>query len=226
MKKKQKKKVDEGQIKMLLLALGALACIASHFMVHEPTEEQILLVDAEIATQTAEKERLLVIKAKEEVLRLETEESRIIVENELSKYPEDILTETYMMYADGIEKDLDFILDSVNVSVPSLMSKMDIIRHIDGDDVEIPIAAYLTTLAFGWDFTYAQLKSFIEYVRADEYRTVVNNINFAYNATTGQLTGSTVIYKYFIATPGYIFQPADIPMGATGTNNPFGTLIR
>lgn len=218
-------KIKSKDIKMLLLAVGFVAAILSHVLVHQPCEDRILILEGEVETLSVERDRLKEIELIKDVLLLETEESQIIVENELMKYPEDILPETFTMYADNLRHDLAIEIDGVNISVPSLLSRMDIIRLIDDDDQEIPIASYLTTLSFGMTFSYAQLKSFIEYVRSDEYRTVLNTVNISYDASTGQLSGNAIIYKYFIVTPSYVFEPAEIPLVATGNNNPFGTLV-
>ncbi len=216
-------KMKENDIKMLLLAIGFLCAIGSHMGIRTPTEEAMIPIAVAIEEEQAEKERLKQIKAKVDVLLLEIEENALIVEHELQKYPEDVLTETYVMYADNMRNNLGISLTSIDISWPSLLSKMTIMRRIDDKNVEIPIASYLTTLSISWDFTYQQLKSFIEYVHADNHRTVVNTVNVAFNGNTGDLTGTAIIYKYFIATPSYVFEPADIPMTSTGNNNPFAT---
>lgn len=212
------------ELKMLIIVIGVLAAIASHFLVHDPLTIEMEALAIEIEAAEAEKARLKAVEAQKDVLMLETEENRKIVENELSKYPEDILPETFMMYAQDLEDDLIMTLSGVNIAPPTLLSKMDIMRYIDGNNVETPIAAYMTTLGFSWNFSYNELKSFIEYVHADDYRTVINNVSVAYNAGTGHLSGSTVIYKYFITTPSYVYVPPEIPPIATGNDNPFGTL--
>lgn len=218
------KKKTENDLKVLLVAAGFLAALASHFLVHDPLTLEMEGLQVEIDAQTAEKMRLKEIELQKDVLLLETEENRIIVENELQKYPEDVLPETYFMYADNLRNDLEVTIDGVNISNPTLMNKLTIMRWIEEQNVEVPVASYLTTLSFGWQFSYDQLKSFIEYVHSDQYRTVVNTVNVSYNAATGHLTGNTVIYKYFITTPSYVYEPADIPLVDKGNDNPFGTL--
>ncbi len=217
-------KIKESEIKILLIVLGIGAAIASHMLVRQPTEEAIVILESQIAAATTEKARLKEIEARLDVILLETEENQKIVEYELMKYPEDILTETFIMYTDTMEHDLDLVVDGVNITVPSLLQKMEITRRVEEADVDMTVAGYLTTLSFGMNFTYSQLKSFIEYVHSESYRTVVNNISIAYNASTGHLSGSTVIYKYFITTPSYVYEPTEIPMVPTGNDNPFGTL--
>lgn len=217
-------KIKESELKILLIALGVMAAIASHMLVRQPTEEAILILETEIAAATTEKARLKEIEAQLDVILLETEENQKIVEYELMKYPEDVLVESFFMYADGLENNLEFVLNGVNVTVPSMIQKMDITRKVEEADVPMTVAGYLTTLSFGTDVTYSQLKSFIEYVHSESYRTVLNNISIAYNAGTGQLTISTIVYKYFITTPSYVYEPTDIPMIPTGNDNPFGTL--
>lgn len=216
-------KMKENDIKTLLLVIGIMSAISAHMFVRTPLEEEMVALDVLIVAETEERDRLKEIELIKDVLLLETEENRLIIENELKKYPEDVLTETYVMYADNMRNNLGISLTSVDISAPTLIKQVMIMRNINESDVEIPIASYLTTLSFGWEFTYAQLKSFIEYVRSDPQRTVVNAVNISYNSATGDLSGSAIIYKYFIATPSYVFVPTEIPMIPTGNNDPFGT---
>ncbi len=220
----KKSKLKPNEIKAILIVLGVLAAVLSHVVVRQPLEEAMVALQVQIDTQTAEKARLKEVEARKDIMLLENEESRIIVENEMLKYPEDVLTEAFVMYADDMVNNLGVTLDAVNISEPALLSTMDIMRYINEEDKSMKVASYLTTLGFGWQFNYAQLKSFIEYVHSAQHRTVVNSVNIAYDAATGQLIGNAIINKYFIATPNYIFAPPDIPLGPTGNNNPFGTL--
>lgn len=224
-KGKKKSKVKEGDIKLMLLVTGALAIAASHYMVHDPLSIEIEALEKEIATEQAEKDRLTIVEQQKPILEAETVEYRVIVENEMLKYPEDVLTETYMMYADTMRNQLGISISGVTIGAPAQISVNDIMRHISSEDVEQTIASYRTTLSFAWEFSYPQLKSFIDYVHADRERTVIETLAISYNGSTGQLIGNTVINKYFIATPEYVYIPADIPIGATGTDNPFGTLL-
>lgn len=223
-KKKSNNKVKENDIKVLLLALGVAAVACSHTMVNEPLTLEIEQLNSSITAQTAEKERLIKVKAEEDIMRLEIDDNQKIIENELLKYPGDILIEDYIMYADTLRNQLDIELMGVAISNPSQLQKLDITRRVAEEDKEMSIASFLTTLSFSWEFSYEGLKSFIEYVHADKERTVVNNVSIAYNAGTGMLSGGTVINKYFIATPDYVYTPPDLPLTQTGNDNPFGTI--
>lgn len=220
-------KVKQNDIKLLLFVLGIMAMVCAHMLVYQPKNEdmELRLVPA-IAEQETERARLKQVEAELPVMMERIEANKIIIENELQKYPEDVLTESYMMYAEDLRNQLDVTISGVNISVPSLLSQIDIKRSVNEVDTDAPIASYLTTLSFSWEFSYAQLKSFIEYVHADRERTVVNNLSIAYNAATGQLTGNSVINKYFIVTPNYRFEDVapDIPLVETGLDNPFGTV--
>lgn len=221
-------KVKQNDIKLLLFVLGILSMVCAHMLVYEPKKEDIeLRLKPTIATQEEERARLKKVEADMPVMLERIEANKIIVENELQKYPEDVLPETYMMYAEDLRNQLDVTISGVTISTPSLLSQISIKRSVNEVDTDAPIASYLTTLSFGWEFSYAQLKSFIEYVHADRERTVVNNLTMGYNASTGQLSGNSVINKYFIVTPNYRFEDVtpDIPLGEIGTDNPFGTVV-
>lgn len=220
MKKKQKEK----EIKIALIALGIMAAIASHMLVRQPTEEAILLLEVDLEAANTEKARLMEIEARFDVILLETEEYQKIVEYELEKYPEDVLTESFIMYANGLEENLEIALNSVSITVPSMLQKMEITRRIEETDVPMTVAGYMSSLNFGMSMTYPQLKSFVEYVHAESYRTVLNNVTIAYDGSTGHLAGTAIVYKYFITTPSYVFESPEIPLVPTGNDNPFGTL--
>lgn len=223
-KKKSNNKVKENDLKVMLLALGVMAIACSHTLVNEPLTLEIEQLDAEIAAQTAERERLKGVQIREEVMLLEIDDNQKIIENELLKYPGDILIEDYIMYADTLRTQLDIELNGVSISNPSQLQKLNITRKVGEEDKEMAIASFLTTLSFSWEFSYEGLKSFIDYVHSDKERTVVNNVSVSYNAGTGLLTGATVINKYFIATPDYVYTPPDMPLTPTGNDNPFGTV--
>lgn len=217
-------KVKQNDIKMLLLALGVMAALCSHFLVHEPLTEQMVALQSEIDAALTEKTRLTEVEANMPVLLSEIEANTIIVENEFQKYPEDVLTETFIMYADNLRNQLDITILDVTITAPTMITKAEIMRKVEETDVVTPIASYITTLSFQWELSYSQLKSFIEYVHAERERTVLHSITIAYDASTGKLTGASVINKYFIATPNYLYVPPDIPLGPTGTDDPFGTV--
>lgn len=216
--------MKQNDIKMLLFLMGVLSCIVSHFVVRDPLVIEMETLASKIETQTVERDRLKVALAELPRLYEEIEQFQIIVENEMLKYPEDILLEGYIMYALGFREDMEVELNGLAFSTPAQVSKMDIMRRIKEEDVLQPVATYRTTMSFSMDFTYDKLKSYIEYIAADPDRTVVESISIAYNAATGHLTGSTVINKYFIATPNYTYVIPDIPLMEYGNANPFGTI--
>lgn len=219
-------KMTAKDIVSALMAFGVLAVIGSHFLVNKPTNEEIVLLEAEVVTQTAERDRLKGVEARLEIMVDEIEANKKIIENELTKYPEEILTESFVMYAENMRNSLEISIDSANITAPSLLNTMELVRSIEDQDVNMTVASYLSTLSFGFKFSYAQLKSFLDYVHAERERTVVNALNFAYDGSNGQLSGTAVIHKYQIATPNYEYEPEeDIPMGSLGTDNPFGTIL-
>ncbi len=209
-----------------LMAFGVLAIMGSHFGINKPTNEKIELLKVEVETQTAERDRLKMVEGRLEIMVDEIEANKKIIENELTKYPEEVLTETFVMYTENMRNALGISLDSANITAPALINTMDLIRNIDDVDVNMTVASYLSTLSFGFKFSYPQLKSFVDYVHSERERTVLNTVNIAYDGSNGQLSGTAVIHKYLIATPNYQYEPEeDIPMGSLGTDNPFGTVL-
>lgn len=212
-------------VKMLLFAMGIMALITAHLLVRDPKVEAMEALQVKIDAANAEKARLQEIGLRVPILVEEIEMFQVIVENEMLKYPDDVLTETFYMYSENLKNELDVTLAGITVSPPVVLDQMEIMRYINETDVLSPIASYKTSLSFTWEFDYDQLKAFISYVHGEQERTAVESLSVGYNAATGQLAGSAVINKYYIASDQYVYTPPDIPLGDIGTTNPFGTLI-
>ncbi len=220
------KKMTNKEISSLLLVLGVLAVVAAHMLVHTPNMDQVELLEIDIANQETEVARLRELEAQKPVMEEEIEKSKVIIESEMTKYPEEVLVEGFVMFAQNMKDTLEMDIQSVNIAAPTLLSQIEIMREQDGTNILMPMATYLTSLSMNCEFTYAQLKSMVEYVHDDAYRTVLNSVNISYNAATAQLMGDMNVNKYFVATPDYYYTPVVIPLVPTGNTNPFGTAIR
>lgn len=217
------KKLTGKEISTLLLVFGVGAVVASHMMVYTPNMDEVELLEVQIATQQTEVTRLKDLEAQLPVMEEEISNSQIIVENEMKKYPEEVLVEGFVMFAEDMRNDLEVDIYSVAIAAPTLLSQLEIIRSNENGSVVMPMATYRTSLTMPCDFTYSQLKTMVQYIHSGSYRTVLNSISFAYNASTAQLSGSVDVNKYFVATPNYQYVPTVIPLVPVGTNNPFGT---
>lgn len=220
---KEKKKISNKEISTLLLVFGALAVIAAHLVVYSPKMDEVELLNVEIATKETEVARLKELEAQLPVMQEEIENSHIIIENEMKKYPEEVLTESYVMFAEEIRDTLEVDLLDVGISEATLLSQLQIMRRTGEVNALTPMATYLTSLTMNCLYSYSQLKSMVEFIHGGDHRTVLNSVSIAYDSTTAQLAGTVVVDKYFVATPDYQYVPTVIPLVPTGNTNPFGT---
>ncbi|MFI3250075.1 MAG: hypothetical protein R3Y07_03845 [Eubacteriales bacterium] len=182
-------------------------------------------MQAEIEVEKTEIARLKEHEAQLDVYLSSTEENRILVDSIMEAYPQEVRSEDLIMFANNMQTDVGIDVLSLEVVQGKSTNKFSVTRFIDDVDVVIPVSAYTTTVNLTANFTYAQLKSMIDYSHSEPYRTVVNSVTVAYDSTTGQLTGKMAVNKYFLATSEYVYDPTIIPSVDIGTVNPFGTIL-
>lgn len=218
------KKFDKKQIPMLVLGLSIVACLVVHIFVRTPMQEDLLLIEAAVKLEKEELARLKEHEAQLQFYLTSIEENRLLVDSIMDIYPEEVLSEGQIIFADHLQDDVGITVTNAAFQPFKSLNRFNITRFIDDVDTRVPVSAYLATTTYQGAFTYPQLKSMIDYTQSDAYRTVIDTLNISYDGGSGELTGTMVVNKYFLTTSEYVYDPTVIPPIESGTTNPFGTI--
>jgi hypothetical protein len=152
------------------------------------------------------------------------EQSIETVDKELEKYPRDIRPEGILAYVMALENEVGVDISSVEFVPAQLFSRFQLTRPSENGDELVPMAAMQTGFSANCGFNYAQLKRLINYIYSAEHNASLDRISVNYNGTTGELSGSFSVTKYFITSSEYKYDLVELPRVPQGTANPFGTI--
>lgn len=140
-------------------------------------------------------------------------------------YPNDVRSENFIMYSVQMENNLGIMVSSASFAAPSLLLEFAGIRENgDGSYSGLSLQGYLASMSLSATMTYEQMKSMISFVYRDAEPTAISSLSISYDSSTGALTGSVVINKYFITGIDDSYNETNVPRVPQGTDNLFSTI--
>lgn len=143
----------------------------------------------------------------------------------LADFPTDVRYEDLIMYATDMRDKLGLQLTSLDFEPLTLLQEFDSLQDDgNGQYTQVTRSAYSIGMTVSCDLSYKQMKSMIDYIASSTGRTTLDTLNVSYNSTTGELTGSVALTKYFITSGNDPYVATMVPQIALGRSDLFGTV--
>lgn len=215
-------KRDQG---LLLIVLGLVVVLAAYFGVYQNFSAKADAASAENSGLQPRLQELEDYYSNLPVYEAGIEEISDAVDKEIKGFPSDVRSEDMIVYGNDLEKKLGVTIDSMSFSTPEMVSQFSVPHQDDnGQTVLVPYAALSSKMDVTVKMSYNQMLDFIDYIYKKSTHTTLDNISVSYDSSTGVLTGSASMMKYFMSDSEYEYEATKLPDTDKGASNPFGTL--
>ncbi len=236
-------------LKVLIIIVGIVALVLSYFLGYSAFAEQTAAVNSEVSTLQAEVAVLNAMNAKQDDYVKEMDDMNNQVAYVEKKFPSMIKAEDVIIYSDALEKVNEMKISGVNIEEAQLTYTtangdevvMDVAteENAEGetevspeDELKAEYAKYSITEDYYYDlyevpvtysFTvaYENLKRAIEYIRSSSDTQSIKTVALAYNAESGDLTGTITVGDYVLVGSDAGYVAPSLPEIPVGTLNPF-----
>ena len=216
-------RISKRDARLLLLLLGIVIFLFGYFGVFSPYQAKTEEVRDEISALTPTLRELQGYQDHMSAYQAGIDESSATIETEMARYPADVRTEDLVMYAIYLEKDLDIDVTSIEFSDVAAIAQIDSIAKTADGYAITPLTAYQCSMTASCDLSYAELKSLLLYPGKAPARTTLGSVSVSFDSESGQLVGSVIFDKYFIASGSDPYVPTEVPKVELGTRDLFGT---
>ncbi|MCM1102748.1 MAG: hypothetical protein NC409_01480 [Clostridium sp.] len=240
-------KVTKQQVNVLIMVLGVVIIALTYFYGVKKLDEKTEMLEIENSQLRAEIETLQQLQLKQNSYISDTEMMKGLCEAIVEVFPSRILNEDEIMYAVSLENQVGCYFSYVgtpetqNIEIP-LNERENILANVtdltgaieqnsglvNEEEIFSAQGIMLANSASMNNFTctYDQFKQLVKLIRENEDMRSIDEINLAYDNTTGSLTGSmTINYYSMIGTDRQYEQP---PTGVAGygVDCIFGAVIK
>lgn len=217
--------ISKRDLRLILILLSILIFVMTYFFVYSSFTTKEETVRAEIKALEPSLTEVQNYYNNLGVYQQTIEADTKVIADELVRYPNEVRSEDLIMYAVNLEDEVGLAVQTAAFSGPQLvMAIRGMLDDGNGNVAAIPLSAYRNAMSISATLTYQQLKSMIDYINYTKSSAKLNTVNVSYNAETGELMGTMIIDRYFIAGGDYKYRETEVPVMGLGTDNIFGTI--
>lgn len=228
-------KVRKSDINLLIMAIGVLLAVVSYFVVYKSFTEKTAALSSENATLQQEVDELQKLADNKEFYISETARMDEEIQDIIARYPGEIRTEDQIMYTVALENQYSIWVNSlsvkgvqlVQVAAPAAEQTSDSIEEEgaenEGDAVvasgglKDTVFLYNSPFSISYKTTYRSAKDIVASIVNADDRMNITNINLAYDAETGCLSGTMDANMFTMSGTGDVYRELDIPGVRLGT---------
>lgn len=211
--------ISKSKAKYLLMVLGLLIFLMCYFLIFINYSDKTDALTTEMVTLKA---RLDVLKGYEaEIQKYETqiEEDKATIKETLSKYYSVETPEDFIMLAINMENEIDRPVVTLSFTEPETVYSIKAVTDTS-DYTLAPELITLTSKQLSSTITssmdYNEMKLALDYIAAQQDMTKLDSLNISYDASTGLISSSFVISKYFITGRADVNHQANVPYTELG----------
>lgn len=235
-------KIGKKEISLLLGLAGIAIGVLVWFLIASPTMDKTTVLENENATLKVKAEEYEAVNARLPEYTNKIAEFLAEKEEIVEAYPSEIRTEDQIMFWANIDvtdptnlafKDLEIesrdpvaVAGIENLDEASLnMDANGDVTLTDEEAIDIQATYKLFSAPTGMNFaaTYQGLKTMVDYINSQEDKNAINQIEVAYDAESGLLTGSIWVNLYYIEGLEKEYKPSFIPTVPVGQADVFHT---
>lgn len=219
--------ISKRDIQLLIGFAGILLVILTYFFFYTKLQEKTELLKADNQILAEEVGKLESLNLQKDIFLKKMEEYNVETKRIQEGYDVGYLTEDDIMYIVNMENTSSnqLAVPYLNMSGPSAVAlpATTIVGEMGMLPVDNGVLLYQAPMNFGMEITYDGFKNMINYIYATGGTKNVESVSLMFNTSTGQLSGTMVLNRYFISNTDRIYQPYEIPNMRIGTDNLFKT---
>ena len=213
--------LSKRDVNLLLVVLGLAIVLATYFLVYSNFTRQTETLNTEIVNLRPRLIQLQEHEANIPIYDLGIVDATTRINEEKQTYVQEIRTEDLIMYAVMLEDEMGISISSASFTPPTLISEFTAPNE-NGDPAYY--SAYKVSMTLNAKFGYEPLKDAINRIYETVDKTMLDDVSITFDVETGGLLGNITISKVFVTDGTYVYEPTQVPVGASGTVNPFATI--
>lgn len=222
--------VKKNEVALLIGILGAAIAVAVYVWVFLPYQDKTAAVKADNITQGEYLAKLEDWQSRVETLKADTEKMVTDVNETFNRFPVKSKAEDAIMYAVELEsQDPETFISAIGIDSQEMIYEAapTSVKLNDTDEQGThTYQLYRQKITYTQEFSYNGMKRFVNSIVKNSDRRAIENLNMAYDSTTGILVGTTEMDLFTLVGTETEYQKTSIPPMPMGTNNIFGTLDR
>lgn len=221
---------------VLIALLGVLAAVFMYVYYYQPQKEKNEALAAENKRLQTEVTRLEEHALKKAEYEAEIESMKKEINEFIVKFPADMLPEDSIMYTKWMEEENNTYVSTVNIGTPAevvypgqvTLMPPENVGNTDvasvADVVAMDLHMYNVPLSMSLSTTYNDFKGLVNYLYEQEHRVDIGSVSLGFDHTTGGLSGSVVLNRYYLTGSNIPYEESDIPYIDTGVDTIFGNV--
>lgn len=217
-------KVSKKELYLLLALVGVIIAICSWQFGFKKINEKTEVLLAETEVLEGEVKKYTAVKDNIDIYQQGIQDATNKIAEVIEKIPADVLPEDAVMLSRELEKYTDHTYsEGVTMSESTVVATA---TSQPADATAIPISYTLeqNKVTLSHTSSYQGIKDIIDYVYQHKNRMTIESFVLAYDESTGELAGTTVINCYSITGSDKAYVEQNLSGVTTGTNNIFGTM--
>lgn len=215
---KNKKKISEAELKLVLILLALLLLAGAYFLIFRKSVAAAELLEEQNNTDRITVSNLEDMERRRAQVETETEEYKQLIRDVIDKYPPDVTTEKAISIVQAAEDYAGIHFTGIGFTMNNLVLEF---TQASEEVPEIPIG-YYSELTLNYDVNYQGFKDIFAYVSNLEDRMTVPAVTASYDPTTDMLNGSITINMYYLENTGKEYVPPVITNIEKGVDSIFG----
>jgi Tfp pilus assembly protein PilO len=224
----EKKKGNEMQIFLLMLALVVIMVLAAVNYLYRPLVDERQALRDENYKLNVRYIELYNMSANEEFWKAEINKSREAISEVLGRYSAGNTPEKSIKFVSDMETDLEMRVPNVTFSTSNMLTSVTMpMVHDMGEDSDSYAISYYDvsllkeTLSFNYSGDYDQLKRMADYINAYPERMNMESISVNYDSETNALTGNLILNLYTVTGTDRQYEEPSIEGIRLGEENIF-----
>ena len=220
-------KITNKQVFMLVLAVGAVACLLVYMLVFTKYNDQTTALKASNAQLEAQVNEMKEYYDNMEVYRADTAEMVASITEITADYPADAKEEDVIMMAVAMQNRAIINYDKINVDESKVIHDIseDIVKGAAVEGLEESIQFVERQATYKNVTTYSNLKSAIATVYESPYRIGVNAVSYRKSSASNNFIDGTIDITYYsVRGMGKEYTAPEMPSYFGGASDLFGPI--
>ena len=217
--------ISKRDAKFLIILLDIIILVVGYAVVYNHYNNKAEALKTETAGLQPQLQELRTYYSNLDKYKAGIKSAEDTISQDLGNFPTDVRYEDLIMYATNMQTKLGLKLSSLDFQPLTLLQEFDSLQDAgNGKYVPLTRRAYSIGMIVSCDLGYKEMKSMINYIASSTGRTTLDSLDVSYNSTTGSLTSSVTLTKYFITSGSDPYVATQVPQISLGRNDLFGTI--
>jgi hypothetical protein len=193
--------ISKSTAKYLLMFLGVLIFLAGYFLVYMDFSNKTDALTAETKTLQDRFDLLSGYEGGLQKYKDAIDQDKTEIGETLGKYTSAERPEDFIMLATELENNIGLTVTSMSFTDPVQVYSITGIGELkdySAPSAPLELTSCMLSSTIGTTMSYSQMKQALDYIGRQKDVTKLNSLNINYDSTTGLITGSFAVDKYYI----------------------------